>query len=274
MDTALNKGDNMTEEIVVNTPVVADTTSTESTPVETTSEVVDEQAIADKEIAESLKETDGKDETQVEVKADETEQKPQGKAEERKQQLNSEIRDLVSQRNTLKAQVEQANAQVYQPATETELLEQINPETGESYNRLEAKLAAMEQQAEMSRYNNQVAETQLTITSEVQGILKDFPMFDSQNKETYNPEIAAQADRLLAANLVYDPNTNQIIGSHVSPYELYKTIADAAKISSINGQIKGQKAVDQMQSRTDTTSSAAPTKSSEDDLFLKGLQGK
>lgn len=253
------------------------------TPAESTQapEVVSDIDQANAEVTKSLvesKETEGKAE-EPEAKADgevqpgETnEEEPQGKAEDRKQQLNAEIRDLVSQRNTLKAQVEQANAAVYQPATEQELLEQTNPETGENYNRLEAKLAAMEQAQEVERYNNQVAEAQLTLSTEAQAALKDFPMFDSESPE-YNKEIAAQVDQLLGQNLVFDPNTNQIIGSNVSPYQLYKTIADASRASEVNGQVKGQQASNKMQSRVDSTSGAAPAKDTSDG-FLKGLLGE
>jgi hypothetical protein len=268
----------MAEE-VVNEPVVAEPTPTASTAEETKPEVVEsEQEIADKAVTESLsKDTEDKPEEEAkaepEAKVEETpETQPQGKAEERKQQLNTEIRDLVSQRNALKAQVEEANAKVYQPATDTELLGQINPETGDYYNSLEAKVAAMQQAQEMERYNNQVAEVQLTLSSEASAALKDFPMFDETDKEKYNPELAKIVDPILAANLVFDPNTGQVIGAHVSPYTLYKTIADAANMGVINGQIKGQKATEKMQSRVDSTSNAAPKKS-EDDPFLKGLQG-
>ena len=276
----------MTEKTVVNEPVEAATTPTEPTPVENKTEVVEsEQDKADKAVSESLaKDTEGEDKPEPEkvkdeVKPDETEEaepsqdtQPQGKAEERKQQLNAEIRDLVSTRNALKTQVEAENAKVYQPATETDLLGQVNPETGEYYNTLEAKVAAMQQSQEMERYNTQVAEAQLTLSHEAQNALRDFPMFDETSKE-YNKELAAQIDPILGANIVFDPNTGQPIGSHVSPYELYKTYANAAQLGTIKGQIKGQKATEKMQSRVDSTSGAAPTKSDDDDPFLKGLRG-
>lgn len=265
------------EAAVVNEPVVADTTPTESTTEETQSaEVVDEQAKADKAVADSFLEDETEDEgtPEKETESEETkpEEQPQNKgAEDRKQQLSNEIRDLVSQRNTIRQEVEKLNAQVYQPATEDELLEQVNPETGENYNRLEAKLAAMEQSQEIERYNTQVAEAQLTLGSEAKSALKDFPMFDKDSKE-FRPEIAASADKILGANLIYDENTGQVIGSNVSPYELYKSFADAARLSAEQGQIKGQRATEQMLARSDSSSSAAPAKQTEDN-FLKGLRG-
>lgn len=260
---------------VVNEEVVQPTApvSTADETVVTEAEVESDEVIADKEVAKTLLEPETEEVKTEEASVEtEAEEKPQGKAEDRKQQLNTEIRDLVAQRNALKTQVTAANAEVYQPATEEELLEQTNPETGENYNRLEAKLAAMEQAQEVDRYNSQVAEAQLTLSSEAQAALRDFPMFDSEST-SYNPEIAAEVDKLLGAALVIDPNTRQVIGSNVSPYQLYKTIADASNIKEVQGQIKGQQASDKMQSRVDSTSGAAPAKQTEEDNFLKGLQG-
>lgn len=265
------------ESNAVNAPVVADTTPTESAPVENqSSEVADEfDGLGDIDLTnpvEADKETDSKDQAtedkdpQEEVEAEETdtESQPQGKAEERKQQLNTEIRDLVSQRNAIRAEVERANAAAYQPATGDELLEQINPETGEYYNSLEAKLASMEQRQEIDRYNTQVAEAQLTLSSEASRALNDFPMFDSESKE-YNPEVAAQVDQLLGQNLVFDPNTNQVIGSRVSPYQLYKTVSDASRAAAVSGQMNAQKATEKMLANVDVPG-GVPQKSSGDPL--------
>lgn len=266
----------MTEEVVnQEAPAEAPTESTPVESVETPSDLDQANSEVQKSMADATTETESKTDSTDEVSADETtevEEAPQGKAEDRKQQLNTEIRDLVSQRNALREQVQLANSQVYQPATEGELLDQVNPETGENYNRLEAKLAAMEQAQEVERYNTQVAEAQLTLTSEAQAALRDFPMFDSESPE-YKPEIAAQVDQLLAKQIILDPNTGQIVGSNVSPYELYKTIATASQVSSVKGQLEGQKATEKMQSRVDSASNAAPAKSTENDDFLKGLRG-
>lgn len=246
---------------VVNEPVVTDTTPTESAPVETaTSEVGEYQTQQDNgelklpppapEEPEDVEQS-----TEDETKEVAEEEQPQTEADKRKQQLNTEIRDLVSQRNTIKQEVEKLNAEVYQPATEDDLLEQINPETGEYYNRLEAKVAAMEQTASLEKYNTQVAETQLTLQHEATKALQEFPMFDDTSSD-YNKELTEQVDALLGQNLVFDQNTGQIIGSHTSPYQLYQTVAMAARTSEQAGQLKGQKATEQMLASVDTTSSS------------------
>lgn len=279
---------------VQNEPVDQATTPTDSAPVETKApEVEDEQGKADKEVAESLSKQETEDEDSTEEESEEekpveetdSEEKPPTKAEDRKQQLNTEIRDLVSQRNALRTQFEAESGKVYQPATEQDLLDQVNPETGEYFNPLEAKVAAMEQRQEIERYNNQVTEGRLTLTSEGQRAINDFPMFDETSPE-YKPEIDAQVDAIVEPLLIrdtnipeVDPATGQptgkgmIIGSRAPVYPIYKLVADAAKASAEAGQIKGQQATDEMQSRADSTSSAAPPKEKEN-LFLKGLLGE
>lgn len=272
----------MADTPAVNDQVVQDTTLTESAPVETQQPeaVQSETEIADKAITESLAKQDTEDSTKVTpAESKEPEQSgeteaevPQSAADERKQQLNTEIRDLVSKRNTLRAEVEKANAEVYQPATEDELVGQVNPDTGQEYSRVEAKLAAFEQAQELKAYNDQVADNQLTLATEAQKVVQDFPMFNPDSDQ-YKPELAAKADALLGKNLILDQNTGQPIGSNVSPYELYQTIAMAAQASAVEGQIQGQKATEKMLASVDSASGAAPPAKTEDDNFLKGLRG-
>lgn len=258
---------------VVNEQVEAVPTPAEATPAENQStEVVDEQAKADQAVADSLtSETDDDgntpDDKTEEAQVDETqeEEKPQNQgAEDRKQQLSGEIRDLVSQRNAIRQEVERLNAETYQPATETELQEQgLSPEM--------AAIEAMKQERELERYNTQVSESQLTLRSEAQNALKDFPMFDPSNKDSYNPAIAEKVDKILGANLQYDQNTGQVVGSNVSVYELYQSFAETAQSSTEAGKIAGQKATEKMLASADSPTGAAPAKS--DDNFLKGLIG-
>ena len=192
------------------------------------------------------------------------EDKPQGKAETRKDQLNGEIRDLVAQRNTLKEQVEKANAEVYQPATEKEL-------TDEGMTGLEAKVEAMRQEREMEKYNSQVADAQLTIGRESERVLQDFPIFNSDSPD-FDKELFEEAAQLLQANLILDPNTNQIIGSNVSPYQLYKTLARASGISTVKGQIKGQEATEKQMASVDAGGAASPPTKPKDPLMSLFLE--
>ncbi|MDZ4205624.1 MAG: hypothetical protein U1C12_00180 [Patescibacteria group bacterium] len=212
-------------------------------------------------------ETEDKPEEKSEELVEETksEEKPT-KADERKTQLNTEIRDLVSKRNALKEEIEKANAEAYAPADEKELLDQKNPDTGENYTSVEAKVEALRQSTEMDKYNTRVADAQLTIESESQRVINDFPMFNKDN-ESFDKELSDEAAELLRANLILDENTGQVIGSNVSPYQLYKTIARAAGVSAAKGQIKGQAAAEKMMANADVSTNAAPPAKPKDPLM-------
>lgn len=202
-------------------------------------------------------ETDNSEE-QNETEEPQTEEteKPQGKAEERKQQLNTEIRDLVSQRNALKSEVEKINSQVYQPATEEELQQQgLTPEM--------AAIESMKQREEMRDFNTQVADAQLTLESESSRVMQDFPMFNPESDQ-FNADLANRGRALLNQSLIHDPNSGQVIGSNFSPYQIFETLAAAHQTSAAQGQIKGQKATEQMLASADPSTSSSPPKSKKD----------
>lgn len=208
-------------------------------------------------------------EEETQVESEETE-KPQGKAEERKAQLNTEIRDLVSRRNAIKAEVEKKNAEVYQPATDKDLEGQPkDPDNPESavYTALEAKVEAMRQDQEMRQFNERVAETQLKLSSDSERVLNDFPLFNPDSPQ-YNKELAEEAAQTLDSNLIRDENTGQIIGNNpgFDTYKFYNTLARAHGISTTQGQIAGQQAAEQMMANADSPGSTAPQKKAEDPI--------
>ena len=200
-----------------------------------------------------------------EVPEEKSEEKPEEakpqetKAEARKTQLNTEIRDLVAERNRLKAEVEKQNAEVYQVATEDELVEQ-------GMTAVEAKVEALRQEHEMDKYNSQVADAQLTLGHESNRVLNEFG-WANPDSESFNKQLAERAAALLEKNLIRDPNSQQVIGSNVSLYELYQTIDDATKISETQGQLKGQEDTEKMLANADTASVVSPPKEKVDPLL-------
>jgi hypothetical protein len=260
------------DETAVNTEVVAESTPTESAPVENKHEVADplldtlstddESPVVQKAETEGSETQDESSEVNPEESpAEETkaEEQPLGKADERKQQLNTEIRGLVEQRKELREEIEKLNSQVYAPQTAEELVEQgLSPDN--------ARVTALEQKLELSEYNNKVVEAQLELSEQSQKVLTDFPMFNPDSPE-FDADIAQEAAASLSASLIRDPNTGAIIGSHLSPYQIYKPIADAYKKSAIEGQIKGQKANKQMLASVDAPTSAAPREPKVDPLL-------
>lgn len=239
----------------------SETPKAESSPAEPKTPEADKVAEPEKPVAaDGQAEPDAPaDEEAGEPGTDQPEgDKPFVKAEERKTELNTEIRDLVSQRNALRTEVEKANAEAYQPATEEQLTE-------EGLTPTDAKIEAMRQHIEMREYSDKVSEAQLTIESESQRVLNDFPIFNPGSPD-FDAELQQEAAELLQANLITDPNTNQIIGSNVSPYQLYKTLARASSVSAAKGQIKGQRATESMMANADGPSSAAPPKKTADPI--------
>jgi len=216
----------------------------ETVKAEVEAPIVDAEAEAEVE-----KETDG--DKPVETEA--TLEPPKvGKADERKTQLNTEIRDLVAQRNALKEQVEKANGEVYQPESAAELEEQ-------GLTTLEAKVEAMRQSLEMEKYNAQVTDAQLTMSSEADQILRDYPIFDPSSTD-FDKDLAEGAAEVLEANLIKDPNTGQIIGTNISVKKLYQTLARASGNSTVKGQIKGQQDAETMLANADSGASRPVSK--------------
>lgn len=240
------------------------------------------------EVVEKPKEDEAKAEVEPEAKDAETEgeaeeseaeetAEPQGEDKTLKPKSENRFQSLANENRELRRQNEQLIAQVYQPATEDQLTEEVNPDTGENYSRLEAKFEAYRQQQEVEKFNNSVSEAQAEIGHESNQILQDFPVFNPDSDQ-FDEELHSEAADLLEANLIRDPNipetgpdgkpTGQgiVIGSNVAPYKLYKTLARAQGISAAKGQMKGQQDYAKMSANADTRSSAAPPKKPKDPL--------
>lgn len=262
------------EGTVVNTEVVTDTTAAGATTEETNETVASESVPVEDDSAVETDESGDADSSEDVVPADseetDTEDKPKKGADARKEQLNKEIRDLVAEKNELLAErnqirktVEAANADAYKPASVDDLLETVNPDTGDYYNRLEAQLEAMRQEQEVERYNNRVADAQIGIQYEARRALEEFPLFDKDSPE-YNAEVASEVDKVLEGILEIDPQTKQVVGSRLSVYQLYKSFAAAAKANAVKAETKAQKNVESMLKNADpTTGGKGQTKSFE-----------
>ena len=217
-------------------------------------------------------------------------EKPQEKssrADARKQQLNSEIRERIAERNALRDEIAALSRQKYDlesssdiPTVES-LLEQINPDTGDYYTRAEAenlrlnkRLDAFEKQQEFNAYVERVLDSRMQLSQEANKVVKDFPIFDPESDQ-YNAELTAAADELMQNSLIKDEKTGQVIGARISPYQLYSTIANAKASGEAGGKTSGRKAALDMLNNADVTTSAkAPSSSTKTDEFLSGFLGE
>jgi hypothetical protein len=257
----------------VNDSAVQDTAAADSAPVEEKQlEVVSEgPALEPNDIREPVAE-DTADDVADDTDEPEAVEEPQEPQDEQPLAPKSENRfqKLANENRELKAQLAAREAQI---AQEQELINEINPETGDYYTPQEAERIAFhqsrQQQAQdlaQQRMVLDIQQNQMVLQNDAERVVNEFPLFN-ENSPEYNKELAAQADALVQQNLIVDQN-GVPIGANVSPYEIYKTIATAYKASAVPNQIKGQKATEKMLSASDSVSSTKPSKSSANDADM------
>ena len=261
------------------------TTEVESSPTETAEPVAEsnedselsEQETVDKEIAKDMEAEDDSEapEEDSEDKADESQDEPAEEepaepkkgAEARKEQLQSEIRDLVSKRNELRQEITNINAQVYQPASAEQLVDQ-------GYDPAMARVEALEQRTQMAEFNAYVSDLNASLNTEALRVMSDFPVFDPESPQ-FDKSLSERAEAVYrqAAQIQIDPNTGLTVQANALPYDIYKAFAETAQSGSQTGAVQGQRAAEKNLAAADTVSSAAP-KAPKEDLFLKGLLGE
>jgi hypothetical protein len=243
------------------TPEVADPLldilqTDEDNPVIEKTEETPEQKAEEVEESEDTEEPEADNQEEV---PETQEEQPQGDEKPLSPKAENRFQKLANENRELRETIEKLHAEVYRPQTAEELVDEgLSPEM--------AEVRALKQQLEVQEYNNRVVEAQTSLSRESAQVMQDFPMFDPESPE-YQPDIAASAAEALEKALIVDPNTNQIIGSHLSPYQIYKPIADAYAKSRIEGQIKGQKDTEKMLANVEAPSSAAPRQPKKDPLL-------
>lgn len=288
--------------------VVAGTTTTDSAPVETNESVEAEDdglsAVADIPLDSNDRqelETDSKTE---QLDADETKSDEQPKDDKTpspedewnnlKGSSQDRFRQTINERNELRQKKAELEAKMAQFATEQDLVNETNPETGEYYTPQEIEriswLQSREAQAERANqelYATQVHDNQLAINEEAVQVTKDFPLLDPNSKD-YVPEIGTHYVEALNDSLIYvlpdgqqtnrstllanniNPETQAtLVGYSTSPHKLAKLAADAFNRAKAQGetlgQAKAQKANEKMLANVDVPS-GVPGKSSGDEL--------
>lgn len=268
------------ENPVVNETEVADTSTTDSTPEETETsegEFTDDSFGSNDESEEQP--TEGNEDQQE--SSEEPEQEFKG-AEKRKEQLNAEIREIHAQREQARQELEQYYQQLEQsrqqnqpePVTKEQLLDQVNPDTGEYFTSAEAdvillqqQVQQMQQQEQQREYYKQVEQSVSQLSESSNKVLSDFPVFDSTSDQ-YDATIAEPAFAVLDANLIKDQKGNPI-GSRIDPYKLFKAFHDANQAGLSKGAASGQKAAEKNLSNTDGYSGSRGGDKSFQNMSLK-----
>lgn len=271
--------DDTSTDVAVNEPVAADTTPTESAPVENND-------AAEKDVMEmSLDELDGGTDSDLEESAEETPQESEeGSTEQNSEQSEqgekplapkseNRFQKLANDNRELRERIAKLTSQETQVATEQELMGEINPETGDYYSPQEAERIARHQTNEnlsqslaQERYVLEVQANQEALSSEAVKALEEFPIFDERSKD-YRPELATQADNLLKQSLIFDQN-GTLVGSQLSPYQLYKTIADSTQVNNPQIQAKAQRSVEKMLANADRVGDASQATKTKSDPMM------
>jgi hypothetical protein len=307
------------DDTAVNEPVAAEAPVTESAPVEANETAADntdimEASLDDLTEDEPAEETDSpaatKEETKVEPEAEETTTEPQKdgdkplapKSENRFQKLANENKELREHLLRLQSQETQV-------ATEQELMNQVNPETGDYYTPAEAERIARfqtnaqtQQSLAQERYQLEVQQNQQAIGSEVQEIMENYPwsaefipgterldpatgQLTGQTNPAYNPTLAMKGAELLEQSLIRDPNVPEIdpmtgrptgqgmvVGSKLSPKQIYKIIDDSISYGATKGQVDAQKATQKMLASVDASPGASQASKLKEDPMLAAFR--
>lgn len=276
-----------TDESAVNEVVETSATDTDSAPVESPPEVAETpvqrdngelilkpepEATPDDEATDEAPDTTSSEETKPEEQPEATDDTPEPPQEELAPKSQNRFQQLANENREMKAELDRLRRQETQIAAEQQLINEVNPETGEFYTPQEIERIAFQQSKQQQaqdvatqRYELEVQEVQSQLRDEATRALSDFPMFDETSKE-YDEELAAEVDELLGANLVLEEGTNRIIGSRVSPYKIYQSHVRAAEKARQQGQINGQKATERMLASVDGTGSNQKGEASFDKL--------
>lgn len=295
---------------------VEQTTAAESAPEEkqtVDAEDLDSQLdkIAEDIEAKNPEATDSEDDATNDAPADETNEEtaPEGdkptSPEDDWNTLNGKSQDrfrqMANERNELRRQMEELQAKQAQFATEQDLLNDINPDTGDYYTPQEIERISWARQREALNertanelYGLQIQQNQQTINDEAAQVVNEIPLLNPESKE-YIPEIGQKYVDLLNDSLVYqtvdgqqvnrstllangiNPDTQAtLVGYYTSPLKLAQTLSaayqSAQKKGETLGQARAQKATEKMLANADAPSSAAPKANPEEkDPILEGF---
>lgn len=272
------------EATAVNDSVAQDATATAPATEETQSlEVVSEGRDLDPN---DFRETETESETEAPTEAtEETETtEPQDSEKPLAPKSVNRFQELANKNKALEQEIARLKMQESQLASEQELLNEINPDTGEPYTIQEIERISFQQAREaqqqslaQQRYSLEVQQNQQIMQNEAAKALQEFSMFDPKpdaNGNPTNPEYDAealmQADQLLGQSLIFDEN-GTLVGSRLSPYQIYKSIADSANRAATRaktiGQAEAQRATEKMLANADgqvSNQPSGPSKKTED----------
>lgn len=289
------------DDTAVKDEVVADATATESAPEEINTAQADDDGLDS--IADILLDPNQRQETDSEAQidepvADETETNQPIDEQNLSPKSENRFRQLANDNRELRRQIEELQSRKAQFDTEQDLINEINPDTGDYYTPQEIERISWQQSREAQAervnqelYQAQVQQNQGLIDDEAYRVTQDFPLLNPHSKE-YVPEIGQQYADALNDSLIYilpdgqqtnrstllangiDPDTQAtLVGYSTSPHKLAKLAADAFSRAKVQGETIGQanaqRATEKMLANVDEPAGAPGSGrgNSLDDLF-------
>lgn len=241
----------------------SDESESKEQPVEQQTTADDSSTEETKEAETTEEETEGEQETEEQSDEEQADETDNGESKA-KNSAQNRIRSLANENRALKQQVEQMNAQFYQPQTVEQLQQNGMDET-------QAQLEAMRQEQLIEKANNHITALNSDINMESIQVTHDFPVFDPDSKE-YDKDFAKMvADEWVAVSgLTTDQNTGFITQARVLPYDFYKSFAKAREIGMRQGAIRGQKSAEKTANAADITPIAS-SKDEKKDPIMEAL---
>lgn len=281
------------DEQAVNEQVDADTTATDSAAVENeTSEVVEEQSANEsgEYSADDVAEPEEPEQSEETEEATEDDEQDDSESQDDKQddeQLApksvNRFQQLANENRALREQLAQLDARKAQLATEQELLNQVNPDTGDYYTVADAERISRvqaneqyQQQIAQQQQDLQIQQNRQTLVAEANQTVTEFPELDSQS-DKFDPEIAQVYEQTLQRALILDQQGNPI-GAHLSPYQLAQSIVSparrAAERAKALGQADAQKATRRMLASADPSSGSSSGKRSFETMDIRQMEAE
>lgn len=255
-------------------PAAAEDASTEGKPKEA-AESKEAKTPEGEKATEEPKETEGEEpaegnEPEGDKPADDTKTEDQPVSERvtaRKEQISTEIRDLVRTRDNLQAEVSSLIGKAYRTQTAEELVEEegLTPE--------QAEVEAMKQEVQLKDYNTKVANLTFNVEVEAKQVMHDYPVYDPASPE-FDKEFSDMVGTLYdeISGVKVNEKTNLIENANVLPYNIYKAFAVARESGTSTGKVEGTKSVEKMLANAEETPVVGP-KTPKEDPFITGLFG-
>lgn len=255
------------------------------------------------------KETDGEadeaqanepaaEETQTDSPTETQEVTAQGDWDSLRGSSKERFQQMANERRAAQRRIAELEAQTAQIAEGQQLLDEINPETGEYYTPQEidrinwqaSQEGALEHNSQ-ELYSLQVEQNQAAINDDIMSAVAENPLVNPQSKD-YRPEIGQEFGQMLNDSLIYQlPDGQQatravllanninpdaqatLVGSNISARKLAqfaaKSYAGAKAQGEAVGQANAQRATERMMANADAPSavSGASTTNEEKDFI-------